>query len=77
MRTLDSLQLRFALVGGVFEAFQKNPSATNDWVLLLVQLVTNGLIDLHTHSSLFTTVIDMLATLIHSTLAAESQVGLV
>ncbi|XP_045472646.1 mediator of RNA polymerase II transcription subunit 12 isoform X2 [Harmonia axyridis] len=73
VRTLDSLQLRFALVGGVFEAFQKNPSATNDWVLLLVQLVTNGLIDLHTHSSLFTTVIDMLATLIHSTLSAESQ----
>ncbi|XP_008193999.1 mediator of RNA polymerase II transcription subunit 12 isoform X1 [Tribolium castaneum] len=72
-RTLDGLQLRFALVGGVFEAFQRNPSATTDWALLLVQLVTNGLIDLHTHSELFTTVIDMLATLIHSALATDSQ----
>lgn len=72
-RTLDGLQLRFALLGGVFEAFQKNSSATNDWALLLVQLVTNALIDLHNHSSLFTTVIDMLATLIHSALASDSQ----
>lgn len=73
-RTLDGLQLRFALVGGVFEAFQRNPSATTDWALLLVQLITNGLIDLHTHSELFTTVVDMLATLIHSALATDSQV---
>ena len=74
-RTLDGLQLRFALVGGVFEAFQRNPSATTDWALLLVQLVTNGLIDLHTHSELFTTVLDMLATLLPSALATDSQVS--
>ncbi|CAH0557477.1 unnamed protein product [Brassicogethes aeneus] len=72
-RTLDGLQLRFALVGGVFEAFQRNHSATTDWALLLVQLVTYGLIDLHTHNELFTTVIDMLATLVHSALATDSQ----
>ncbi|KAJ8951793.1 hypothetical protein NQ318_019766 [Aromia moschata] len=72
-RTLDGLQLRFALVGGVFEAFQRNPSATTDWALLLVQLVTNGLIDLHTHSDLFTVVIDMLATLVHSAKATDTQ----
>lgn len=72
-RTLDGLQLRFALVGGVFEAFQRNPSATTDWALLLVQLVTHGLIDLHTHSDLFTIVIDMLATLVHSAKATDSQ----
>ncbi|XP_071052506.1 mediator of RNA polymerase II transcription subunit 12 isoform X3 [Onthophagus taurus] len=72
-RTLDGLQLRFALVGGVFDAFQKNMSVTIDWALLLVQLVTNGLIDLHTHSELFTTVIDMLSTLVHSALATDSQ----
>ncbi|KAJ8916222.1 hypothetical protein NQ315_016361 [Exocentrus adspersus] len=72
-RTLDGLQLRFALVGGVFEAFQRNPSATTDWALLLVQLVTNGLIDLHTHSELFTVVIDMLATLVHSAKATDTQ----
>lgn len=73
-RTLDGLQLRFALVGGVFEAFQRNPSATTDWALLLVQLVTNGLINLHTHSDLFTVVIDMLATLVHSAKATDAQV---
>ncbi|XP_049822887.1 mediator of RNA polymerase II transcription subunit 12 isoform X3 [Aethina tumida] len=72
-RTLDGLQLRFALVGGVFEAFQRNHSATTDWALLLVQLVTYSLIDLHTHNELFTTVIDMLATLVHSALATDSQ----
>lgn len=73
-RTLDGLQLRFSLVGGVFEAFQRNYSATTDWTLLLVQLVTNGLIDLHTHNELFTTVIDMVATLVHSARATDSQV---
>lgn len=95
-RMLDGLQLRFALVGGVFEvsvqalssvllrkeknvlqAFQRNSSATTDWALLLVQLVTHGIIDLHTNSELFTTVIDMLATLIHSALATDTQVRLV
>lgn len=73
-RTLDGLQLRFSLVGGVFDAFQRSVSATTDWALLLVQLVTNGLVDLHTHSELFTTVIDMLATLVHSALVTDSQV---
>uniref|UniRef100_A0AAR5PM52 Mediator complex subunit Med12 domain-containing protein n=1 Tax=Dendroctonus ponderosae TaxID=77166 RepID=A0AAR5PM52_DENPD len=72
-RTLDGLQLRFALVGGVFEAFQRNSSATTDWALLLVQLVTHGIIDLHTNNELFTTVIDMLATLVHSALATDTQ----
>lgn len=72
-RTLDGLQLRFSLVGGVFDAFQRSVPATTDWALLLVQLVTHGLIDLHTHSELFTTVIDMLATLVHSALATDSQ----
>lgn len=73
--SLDGLQLRFSLVGGVFEAFQRSTVATTDWALLLVQLVTNGLVDLHTHGELFTTVIDMLATLVHSALAADSQVN--
>lgn len=61
------------MVGGVFEAFQRNPSATTDWALLLVQLVTYGLIDLHTHSILFTVVIDMLATLVHAAKATDAQ----
>lgn len=91
---LDALQLRFSLVGGMFDAIQKNTTATTDWAILLAQLISQGVIDLSTnrlltlallfcnfffesffsfHSDLFTTVLDMLATLIHSTLISESQ----
>lgn len=68
----DALQLRFSLVGGVFDTIQRNVTMTNDWALLLVQLVSYGVIDLNNNAELFTTVIDMLATLIHSTLV-DSQ----
>lgn len=90
---LDALQLRFSLVGGMFDAIQKNATATTDWAILLAQLISQGVIDLSTnrfdsigcvfsetflisnrlHSELFTTVLDMLATLIHSTLISDSQ----
>lgn len=70
---LDSLQLRFSLVGGMFDAIQKNVTSTTDWAILLAQLVSQGVIDLSTNSELFTTVLDMLATLIHSTLISDSQ----
>ncbi|KOX75481.1 Mediator of RNA polymerase II transcription subunit 12 [Melipona quadrifasciata] len=69
----DALQLRFSLVGGVFDTIQRNTTATTDWAILLVQLVSYGVIDLNNNSGLFTTVIDMLATLIHSTLVSDSQ----
>ena len=69
----DALQLRFSLVGGVFDTIQKNTNVTTDWAILLVQLVSYGVIDLNNNSELFTTVIDMLATLIHSTLVSDSQ----
>lgn len=69
----DALQLRFSLVGGVFDTIQKNTTATTDWAILLVQLVSYGVIDLNNNAELFTTVIDMLATLIHSTLVSDSQ----
>ncbi|KAG7209569.1 hypothetical protein KM043_015646 [Ampulex compressa] len=69
----DALQLRFSLVGGVFDTIQRNTTATTDWAILLVQLVSYGVIDLNNNSELFTTVIDMLATLIHSTLVSDSQ----
>lgn len=70
---LDALQLRFSLVGGMFDAIQKNATATTDWAILLAQLISQGIIDLSTNSELFTTVLDMLATLIHSTLISDSQ----
>ncbi|XP_032453194.1 mediator of RNA polymerase II transcription subunit 12 isoform X4 [Nasonia vitripennis] len=69
----DALQLRFSLVGGVFDTIQRNITVTNDWAMLLVQLVSYGVIDLNNNAELFTTVIDMLATLIHSTLVSDSQ----
>lgn len=69
----DALQLRFSLVGGVFDTIQRNTTVTTDWAILLVQLVSYGVIDLNNNSELFTTVIDMLATLIHSTLVSDSQ----
>lgn len=69
----DALQLRFSLVGGVFDTIQRNTTVTTDWAILLVQLISYGVIDLNNNSELFTTVIDMLATLIHSTLVSDSQ----
>lgn len=70
---LDALQLRFSLVGGMFDAIQKNHTLTTDWAILLAQLISQGVIDLTNNSELFTTVLDMLATLIHSTLISDSQ----
>ncbi|GAB0086625.1 Mediator of RNA polymerase II transcription subunit 12 [Sergentomyia squamirostris] len=70
---LDALQLRFSLVGGMFDSIQKNAASTTDWAILLAQLISQGVIDLTNNSELFTTVMDMLATLIHSTLVSDSQ----
>lgn len=90
---LDALQLRFSLVGGMFDAIQKNSTPTSDWAILLTQLMCQSAIDLTTNrfvcllesvltcclivcdfsSEIFTTVLDMLATLIHSTLICDSQ----
>ncbi|XP_017476437.1 PREDICTED: mediator of RNA polymerase II transcription subunit 12 [Rhagoletis zephyria] len=70
---LDSLQLRFSLVGGMFDTIQKNGTSTTDWAILLTQLVCQGVIDACSNRELFTTVVDMLATLVHSTLITECQ----
>lgn len=43
---LDALQLRFSLVGGMFDAIQRNAAATTDWAMLLTQLVCQGVVDL-------------------------------
>jgi mediator of RNA polymerase II transcription subunit 12 len=47
---LDALQLRFSLVGGMFEAIQKNSNTTTDWAVLLTQLISQGIIDLNNNS---------------------------
>lgn len=46
---LDALQLRFSLIGGMFDTVQKNSSLTTDWAILLTQLVCQGVIDLTTN----------------------------
>lgn len=63
---LNALQLRFSLVGGMFDSIQKNSTFTTDWAVLLTQLMSQGVIDLNNNSHLFYTAFDMLVTLIHS-----------
>lgn len=43
----DSLQLRFSLVGGMFDTVQRNASTTTEWAILLLQLITYGVIDMN------------------------------
>lgn len=47
---LNALQLRFSLVGGMFDSIQKNSTSTTDWALLLAQLMSQGVIDLSNNS---------------------------
>lgn len=47
---LNALQLRFSLVGGMFDSIQKNSTSTTDWALLLAQLMSQGIIDLNNNS---------------------------
>ncbi|KAH9370579.1 hypothetical protein HPB48_002490 [Haemaphysalis longicornis] len=71
----EALLLRLSLVGGMFDMIQRNNSLTTDWALLLVQLISYGVVDLHSNCELFTTVLDMLAVLIHTTQNADSMSG--
>ncbi|XP_026323522.1 mediator of RNA polymerase II transcription subunit 12-like isoform X2 [Hyposmocoma kahamanoa] len=69
----EALQLRFSLAGGMFDAIRRSYQLISDWAVLLTQLVAHQVVDAYNNSlcrsNLFTTLIDMLATLIHSTLA--------
>ena len=71
----DALQLRFSLVGGMFDAICRSQSSVIEWSTLLVQLIVRGVVDLTHNSDLFTTVLDMLAILIHSTLINDRDSG--
>lgn len=70
---LNALQLRFSLVGGMFDSIQKNSTLTTDWALLLTQLMSQGITDLNNNSQLFYIAFDMLVTLVHSTLVTDNQ----
>ena len=47
---LDALQLRYSLVGGLFDAIMKNATSTTDWAILFAQLISQGVIDLSNNS---------------------------
>ena len=70
---LESLQLRFSLVGGLFDSVLRNTTATAEWAVLLVQLVTAGVIDSSNNTELFPTLQDMVAMLLHSTMVSDAQ----
>ena len=71
----DALQLRFSLVGGMFDTICRSQSSVIEWSTLLVQLIVRGVVDLTHNSDLFTSVLDMLAILIHSTLIIDRDSG--
>ncbi|RXG58705.1 Mediator of RNA polymerase II transcription subunit 12 [Armadillidium vulgare] len=70
---LEALKLRFALVGSLFDTIISSGSSSLicEWAQLLVNLILHGVIDLTNNSDLFTTSLDMLTALIHSTLVVE------
>ncbi|TRY73773.1 hypothetical protein TCAL_00950 [Tigriopus californicus] len=70
---LDSLRLRFSLVGGMFDSICRNVNFTQEWSTLLVQLMSRGVVSLANNSELFTVALDMLATLIHSTMVYDKD----
>jgi len=69
----DALQLRFSLLGGMFDSIINNFQSITEWSTLLVQLVVRGVIDLTNNSDLFCTVMDMLTCLIHSSLVIDKE----
>lgn len=69
----DALQLRFSLLGGMFDSIINNFQSITDWSTLLVQLVVKGVIDLTNNSDLFTTILDMLTCLLHSSLVIDKE----
>ncbi|EEC08725.1 thyroid hormone receptor-associated protein, putative [Ixodes scapularis] len=71
----EALLLRLSLVGGMFDMIQRSNTLTTDWALVLVQLISYGVVDLHSNFELFSTVLDMLAVLIHTTQNLDSLSG--
>lgn len=67
----EALQLRLSLVGNMFDTIQRSNNLTQDWTILLIQLISNGVVDIQNNSELFTIMVDMLAILVHGTLAGE------
>ncbi|KER21287.1 hypothetical protein T265_10348 [Opisthorchis viverrini] len=69
----ECLRLRLTLVGQCFKALQKEHEPTTDWSLLLTKLISHGVIEPESNTTLFYMVYDMLQSLVH-TMAARSGV---
>ncbi len=69
----EGLQLRLSLVGGMFDMIQRSTSLINDWAVLLLQLISFTIVDPQTNYEIFTTVLDMLAVLMHTIQVSDSS----
>lgn len=67
----EGLQLRLSLVGGMFDMILKSTTTMHDWGILLVNLISRGVVDGQLNYELFTTILDMLSALIHSTQCSD------
>uniref|UniRef100_A0A8B9JWH7 Mediator complex subunit 12 n=1 Tax=Astyanax mexicanus TaxID=7994 RepID=A0A8B9JWH7_ASTMX len=67
----EALKLRLNLVGGMFDTVQRSTQQTNEWAVLLLDIISSGTVDMQSNNELFTTVLDMLSVLINGTLAAD------
>lgn len=69
----EGLQLRLSLVGGMFDMIQRSSSLINDWAILLLQLISFTIVDPQINFEIFTTVLDMLTVLMHTTQVSDSS----
>ncbi|CAG2169792.1 unnamed protein product, partial [Oppiella nova] len=69
----EGLQLRLNLMGGMFDMIQRSSSLINDWAVLLIQLISFTIVDPQINYEIFTTVLDMLTVLMHTTLVSDSS----
>lgn len=69
----DGLQLRLSLVGSMFDLIQKSNNLLVEWSVSLLQLMSYDKVEPQLNYRLFTTVLDMLAVLIHTTLVSDSN----
>lgn len=63
----EGLQLRLSLVGAMYEVIQTSNSLTSEWCILLLQLIIYAIVDPHINYENFTTVLDILTSLMHTT----------
>jgi len=56
----------------MFDSIQRNNNLTHDWAILLLQLVSHGVVDMHNNPDLCTVILDMLDALVHGTLASDN-----